>query len=87
MGKYISDFLISCQKINRKPKLFSKAKFLNDYSFYPVSDNVLKIKGKKKTLRRKINTVSVILGGSFYDYTYYKILNCLINFNFKNLDL
>ena len=85
MGKYISDFLISCQKTKRKPKLFSKVKFLNDYSFYPVSDNVLKIKSKKKYIKRKINTVSVILGGSFYDLTYYKILNCLLNFNFKKI--
>ena len=84
-SRYISDFLISCQKTNRKPKLFSKVKFLNDYSYFPVSDKVLKIKNKKKKINKKIKIVSVILGGSYYSLTYCKILNCLLNFNFKKI--
>ena len=86
--KYISDYLISCQKIKKKvEKLNKKCKFFNDLAFYPSSEEILKFSKKNKNIKKKIKTISILLGGSYYGEIYFKILRILTKNSFENINI
>ena len=86
--KYISDYLISCQNLKKKiQKLNKNCKFFNDLAFYPSSEEILRFAKKNKNIKKKINTISVLLGGSYYGETYFKILKILKKHGFEKINI
>ncbi len=80
-GKYISDFLISCQEINlsKEKKLNKELKFLKGYSYFPIVKDKAKIKKEKN--KKRFERLNVLLGGSSYQNLYVKISKALKNFS------
>ena len=87
-GKYTSDYLISCQGIEKKiKKINKKCRIFNDLMFYPVNNELMRLSKKKKNIKKKINNISILLGGSYYGDIYYKIIKILKLNNFENIKI
>lgn len=80
-GKYISDFLISCQeiKLKKEKRLNKRLKFLKGYSYFPITKDIVKI--KKDKIRKRFERLNILLGGSSYQKLYIKISKALKNFS------
>ncbi len=80
-GKYISDFLISCQeiKLSKEKKLNKTLKFLKGYDYFPIAK--YKVKIKKEKIKKRFERLNVLLGGSTYQNLYIKISKALKNFS------
>lgn len=81
--KYISDILVSCQKKNFEIKKTDNCKFFNDYKFFPVSKNFDKFIKRKKKINKKINSITVFIGGSSYKKEFLKIAKILKQTNYQ----
>ncbi len=80
-NKYYCDFVISCQKTQRKPFISKNTKFFSGYEYFPFREEFNKYFKKQKIVKKSIKKITVFLGGSSYEKINFKIAELLKNYN------